>query len=340
VSWRPTTSLWRLATTVLWLLLGLLVAAALLHGAGVRDWPFELVHHFVPHLTAGAAALALAGLLTKRRRAAALAVLLSCLFALAWGSAPLVPARPSPAAGAATGAGPGTLIRQGSSLTLLTHNVYVLNRQQDALLAWLTAGPADVVALQEVNPRLIERLRRAEDGYPWRMIAEDEFISGRWRSSEAIAILSRYPIVDERRLEPWAKGWQTAFVRLELPDGVRPWIVAVHAPSPLYADNQPIRDLILQHLAPVVAALEPPVIVLGDFNATPFTPAFRAFVAAAGLSTDQGLPATYPARAGALGLAIDHVLVRGADLLRLQALPGRGSDHRALTATVVLPAPG
>jgi endonuclease/exonuclease/phosphatase (EEP) superfamily protein YafD len=188
-----------------------------------------------------------------------------------------------------------------------------------------------------VNPRLIARLRAAEDGYPWRLIAEDAFVSRGWLSSEAIVILSRYPIVEDRRLEPWARGWQVALARLELPDGVRAWVVAVHVPSPVRPRDQRRRDVMLQRLADTVAGLDDPVIVLGDLNATPFAPAFRAFAATAGLSSARTFPATFPARTGPFGIAIDHVMVRGADLIRLQALPPRGSDHRAVAATVAIP---
>jgi endonuclease/exonuclease/phosphatase (EEP) superfamily protein YafD len=125
------------------LALGLLLAAALTHAVGLGRWPLELAHHFIPHFTVGAAALAIACLLARHRRMAGLAVLLSGFFALAWGSAPIHPARPSPAAGA------DPVSEHARLLSLLTHNVFVLNRQQDALLAWLADHPADVVALQE-----------------------------------------------------------------------------------------------------------------------------------------------------------------------------------------------
>ncbi len=309
--------------------LALLAAAGLLHAAGVTRWPLELVHHFVPHLAVLATAATAFCLFTGHRRMAVLAMLLAGFFAFEWGLAPLAPARTSLAST------PG----ETEPLTLVTHNVHVLNPDQDGLIRWLASRPADVVALQEVNPRLIERLRRGEDGYPWRMIAEDEYISHGWHSSEAIVLLSRFPIIEEHRFKPWAEGWQVAFARLRLPDGVRPWIVAVHVPSPLHAGNLPMRDRILERLAPAVAALEAPVIVLGDFNATRFTPAFRRFVADADLQTVEFDPATYPARAGPFGLGIDHVLVRGADLTGVHAMPRHGSDHRPLAARVLLPLP-
>lgn len=306
-----------------------LTAAALLHAVGVTRWPLELLHHFVPHLAVLAALATAFCLLTRHRRMTVVALVLTGFFALDWGLPLPAPAHTSQASV------PG----KTDALTLLTHNVYVQNPDQDALIRWFAGRPADVIALQEVNPQLIERLRRGEDGYPWRMIAEDDYINHGWHSSEAIALLSRYPIIEERRLKPWAQAWQVALARLELPDGMRPWIVVVHVPSPLHRHNLPMRDQILQHLAPVVAALDDPVIVLGDFNASRFTPAFRHFVADTGLHTVNFDPATYPARVGSFGLGIDHVLVRGAVLSGVQAIAPHGSDHRPLTAQIFLPKP-
>ena len=78
------------------------------------------------------------------------------------------------------------------------------------------------------------------------------------------------------------------------------------------------------------------LIVVGDFNASPYTPAYRGFVEAAGLATFRPFPASYPAGPAEFGIPIDHVLARGARVTQLQALPTIGSDHRPATATVIL----
>ena len=114
-------------------------------------------------------------------------------------------------------------------------------------------------------------------------------------------------------------AWRAVLVRLEMPDGTRPWLVAVHPPSPLSAEQLPIRDAIFDRLAEAIAGLEGPVVVAGDFNASPFTPAFRGFAEATGLATFRSFPATYSQRFGRFGIPIDHVLVRGGRLADLRA---------------------
>lgn len=337
------------------------VTVALAHLSGVRRWPFELLHHFVAQAGMVAAAVAVAALLARTPRLLLPAAALALFFAVIWVTAPLPAptiaiASASPAQGAPA---PATTAAATTArpLSLITNNVFIYNRRLDGLIQWLRTRPADVVVLQEVAPELIQRLRRAEDGYPYRMVAEDAYagydyfrmmgLGGErsgpepdngWRSSEATVVLSLWPILERRMPDPQTRAWQMSQVRLDMGDGLQPWIIVVHPPSPVVAGNLPVRDRIFRELAATVSQLDGPVIVAGDFNATPYTPAFRSFAELAGLGSFQRFPATYPNRLRDLGLPIDHVLVRDARLVDLQAIPPVGSDHRALSAQILLPA--
>lgn len=337
------------------------VTVAIVHVAGVRAWPFELLHHFVVQAGIIAAAIAVVALLAGAPRVLLPAAGLALFFAVVWVTAPLPAptlaiASASPAQGALP---PATTLAVAPArpLSLITNNVYIVNRRLDDLTQWLRTRPADVVVLQEVAPGLIQRLRQADDGYPYRLIAEDSYAgyedykmlglggerSGAdrgngWRSSEATVVLSVWPIIERRMPDPQTRAWQMSQVRLDMGNGLQPWIVVVHPPSPVVAGNLPLRDRIFSELAATVSQLEGPVIVAGDFNATPYTPAFRAFAESAGLASFERFPATYPNRLRDLGLPIDHVLVRDARLVDLQAIPSIGSDHRALSARILLPA--
>ena len=320
------------AGLLLALALAIPAATAIIHLSGARTWPFELAHHFVAHAGIGAAAVAAVAALLRLPRVLLSASLLAVWFAVVWASAPL-----PPLAVAGSPAHAAVPASAESPLTLITHNVYVNNDRIDAMVAWLASRPADVVVLQELAPEPIQRLNRGDDGYPFRVVAEDVYVYDDGETTEAIAVLSRWPIVESRRLNAETRSWQAMLVRIDTGDGFRPWIVAVHPPSPVFAENLPVRDRILRELATAIATLDGPVIVAGDFNATPYTPAFRTFVEAAGVTTFRRFSATFPDRLGGAGLPIDHVMVRDARLSRLQALPSIGSDHRALAATILLP---
>lgn len=337
------------------------VLVAFVHLAGIRRWPFELLHHFIAQAGLITVAVAVTALLVRSPRVALPAAALSLYFAVTWLTAPLPApsmniASASPAQGAPTREA-GAVATTARPLSLITNNVFVYNGRLDQLFAWLRTRPADVVVLQEVAPKLMQRLRQAEDNYPYRLVAEDSYedyddfqmmgFGGKrtapqakngWRASEATAVLSVWPIIERRMPDPQTRAWQMSQVRLDMGEGLQPWIIVMHPPSPVVPGNLPVRDRIFHELATTVPQLEGPVIVAGDFNATPYTPAFRNFVEAAGLGSFGSFPATYPNRLRDLGLPIDHVLVRDARLVDLRALPSIGSDHRPLSATLLLPA--
>lgn len=319
------------------LALAVLATAGILQLSGVRAWPLELVHHLVPQYGLAAVGVAVAALLLGSRRQLVAAILLAAYFGLVhWTAALPGAARSEAAAAVPHGVEASEPPRR---ITVITNNVYVLNRRRPDLLKWLAGWPADVVALQEVDGRLSDRLRAGEDGYRYRLVAEEKLVTrDGWSARESIIILSRFPILEHRSPGPWAKVWQVVLARLDVADGVHPWIVAIHAPSPIYRDSLPMRDLIFEKLGAVITGLDGSVIVLGDFNASPYTPVYRDFVEVAGLATFRRLPASYPARLGGFGVPIDHVLARGARIAELQALPSIGSDHRPLAATIILSA--
>jgi endonuclease/exonuclease/phosphatase (EEP) superfamily protein YafD len=134
------------------------------------------------------------------------------------------------------------------------------------------------------------------------------------------------------------EAWPALIAALDVPGTGSIRLVLVHATDPIQASGLQLRDEFLAAIAPIIAGLDGPVIVAGDFNATPFTPAFRRFLVDARVLPPRALPGSYPANFGALGLPIDHILLRDADLSAVRALPATGSDHRPILAHIVLPA--
>lgn len=91
--------------------------------------------------------------------------------------------------------------------------------------------------------------------------------------------------------------------------------------------------VLLRHLAGAA--------VLGDLNATPWSPRFRDLVAAAGLRQARrgfGLQASWGPRPLPWALLpIDHVLLRGPWQVRsFRAGPRLGSDHRPVVAELLV----
>ncbi len=83
----------------------------------------------------------------------------------------------------------------------------------------------------------------------------------------------------------------------------------------------------------------PPTILVGDFNAAPWSRRIRQIEKTFGLRHAPFPIATWPVEAGFLGIPIDHILLRGGTAFVEIAPWGAelGSNHRGLRATITLP---
>jgi endonuclease/exonuclease/phosphatase (EEP) superfamily protein YafD len=91
-------------------------------------------------------------------------------------------------------------------------------------------------------------------------------------------------------------------------------------------------------LAKVVEALPGPKLVMGDFNATPFSRVLSVIETGASLRRVTFLP-TWPATAGLPQIAIDHILLSpGVRLLEAARIgEAAGSDHYPVTGRIAVP---
>jgi endonuclease/exonuclease/phosphatase (EEP) superfamily protein YafD len=109
-------------------------------------------------------------------------------------------------------------------------------------------------------------------------------------------------------------------------------VLAIHPVSPVSARRARHRDAQLEFAAQWALAHRGPAIVVGDFNATPWSHAFRRLLAATDLANSQrgfGVEASYSAHTSFLfRVPIDHLL-HTPDLAVLDRRlgPAIGSDH-------------
>lgn len=88
-----------------------------------------------------------------------------------------------------------------------------------------------------------------------------------------------------------------------------------------------------------VKKIEGPVLVVGDFNAAPWSNPVRRMMKGADLYSARVPVATWPVGAGALGVPIDQVFIgHGARLVSVEAFgDDLGSNHRGILAEVTIP---
>jgi endonuclease/exonuclease/phosphatase (EEP) superfamily protein YafD len=280
-----------------------------------RGFPLVGMLAFTPFAAALSLVVLLAAVLS-RQRAVAVASALACVV-LVGAVAPRALGGPSRA--------------DGPRLRVLTANLHVSGADPDAVVA--LARRADVLSVQEVGAGALAGL----DGAGIRAVMPFR-VAGLGRGSHGTALYSRTPL---RRLAPPVGTWNTWTAASTTIAGREIQLVAVHPAAPF--DGRRTRAWTTDYRKLPPATPEGTVRILaGDFNATLDHAALRRLIGTgyrdAADEVGAGLQPTFPVGHPIPPITLDHVLadrrvgVRAVTLSRL-----RGSDHRALTAVLVLP---
>lgn len=305
----------RIAAVALSLGVVFTTAASLAPIGGQWHWWPGLFVHFRPQYVIAFALLAL-GLLAQRRWTWA-------ILALAGGGASL--ALMLSLAGARLSL---AQVPEGSrAIRLVSVNVLQGNEQLHTLEEFIGKSDADVLVFQEVTPDTAEMLRKLAPLYPGQHLRPKT-------NSKGVALLTRLPLKTAR----WegAPGEESIGVLIGEMDGpAGPFTVLnIHSHKPTSAKGAQSQGKYFAWLASHVAAQQKngrPVLVAGDFNATPWSGAYQQFAANPALTNvNRGLlfDATWsrwlPQR-----LLIDHIFFSPEwQLARREVGPAVGSDHR------------
>lgn len=204
----------------------------------------------------------------------------------------------------------------------------------DAELVDLAEG-TDVLALQEWEPGRTDGLTSAL-GDEWRLAASDhdDYIGA------DVAVWVRRPWNVESTA-PLAGQQPGSAIRMSHGED-RVTVVGTRLQNPAFFAADRWGEG-LDSLRRAADEADGPVIVLGDLNAPPSAVAFRRFARDADLrpctaQLGRGFPGTWGREPGAdfAPVPIDHALTHEATCTDLEVTRERGSDHRALTATVAL----
>jgi endonuclease/exonuclease/phosphatase (EEP) superfamily protein YafD len=227
----------------------------------------------------------------------------------------------------------------GVEVRVMSANIYEGMADPDHL-AKSARAQADVIAVQELTPRAVDRLSRAglDATFPYRWLDARGGAAG-------VGMWSRYPIQAPRRIDGYTMALLSAQVRVT-GVSINPTVVVAHIPGPWpWPIDDWRRDLdrlpmTLREIAE--RADRGSVIAAADVNSTTDMRPFRALLhdgyRDAAEQSGAGIKPTFPADTRLPPfLAIDHILTRdcAATSLHTQSIPG--SDHRALIVTVTVP---
>jgi endonuclease/exonuclease/phosphatase (EEP) superfamily protein YafD len=227
----------------------------------------------------------------------------------------------------ATPATLGVLKPTERQLKVASFNTLVNNQNYAGLVGSIKTMNADVVVLVETDYYKAEVLRALEPIYQY------QYECGTITNCE-MAILSKYPMTDVDFQGLWVgPGYMSAKLGSEFGSVT---IFGTHTTRFPHsaAQFQQINALVKR-----VEEVAGRIILVGDFNATPFSRITQTVVAGAGLIRQTNLP-TWPATYGAPQLAIDHIFTSPdiRSLSREQIGDNAGSDHFPVMMTLAVPA--
>ncbi len=310
-------------------LLGAAAGALLLTAASwlaETSWLLELLTHFRLQFAGGGILILAFALL--RRQAATIGI--AGLVAAANGAFLVPYVMPgTPAAEAAT----------QETVRIMGVNVRYGNADYAAVREAVRHEDPDVVGLVEVTEKWAQELEDLREEYPFAIVRSEEGAFG-------LALFSRLPL-DEAAISPYIEDGTQAAIFVDLMLQETPvTLVLSHLRAPTGPANAKLRNRQLLRIAELVNT-DPngEQILLGDLNTTPWSPDYRAFEAAAGLSNaarGRGYLSTWPTwlPGALLRIPIDHCLL--SDGLRVQQLRTGGdvgSDHLPIVADIALVEP-
>lgn len=221
----------------------------------------------------------------------------------------------------------GALQQGERALKVASFNSLWTNKNAAAVQAEIERIDADVITLVEMGPAQEHIPDALRSRYPYQFHCNDLDYCN-------IAILSKLPFADQA-----ARGQDKgpSFVRVRLgPEAGGLTIFGVHTIRFPHSQAQ-FKEV--SEIAELVERAPGPRLVMGDFNATPFSRILGALQDGANLVRLTNLP-TWPAQAGLPQLAIDHIFASpGLRLLEAERIgEAAGSDHYPVMLRIAVPA--
>jgi endonuclease/exonuclease/phosphatase (EEP) superfamily protein YafD len=214
-------------------------------------------------------------------------------------------------------------------ITLMWSNMFVRNPVPQKILPWVAKKQPDIVVLVEVASRQREALSGIlKDSYPYVVVMND------------MVVASKYPVSKPRAR---VRGFAAYLMTVNTPHG-RINLVAAHLTRPWPYTPIGVQSYQFDHLYDGLKPIpEQKMILVGDFNSSPYAAHLRDFARRRKMSVTYGLAGTWPAVLPAFGRgSIDNVLVsRDLHLTGRDVGPYVGSDHSPVFVEIrpIKPAP-
>ncbi len=312
--WKSRTGRWLAAVA-------LVAAAFALLSPGARWWwPLDLLSPFQLQYLAALLVCGPGLILCGRWRAGLLALAATLL--------PLARVAPSPAPPPEP-----TLAAEFVRTRVLSFNLLSSNRKHVDVLRWVREQAPDVAVFPETTLEWARQLEQLGDILPYSVMRprEDNF---------GLAVMSRLPLRMDETCGGASPDDDLSIRVVVERSGRLLTIYGLHPPPPAGSRASAERNLFLRQLAEANTDPHQPVVLAGDFNATPWchgmTPLHKT-----GFRDARGKKFPAPTWRPGLALApvsipIDHVMIKGpVQARKFRTGPDLGSDHRPIVADLL-----
>ncbi|MBW4495467.1 MAG: endonuclease/exonuclease/phosphatase family protein [Oscillatoria princeps RMCB-10] len=218
-----------------------------------------------------------------------------------------------------------------TQLRLLQSNVLTSNRQYYKVISLVRKEKPDVAVFIEVSKSWAKELEVLRESFPYVFLNQDGDYFG-------TAIYSKLPLAN-KSIKDLGGGRKTIMAEVTI-QGQLVSLLASHPNIPTGRSGFKQRNKQLSELGNYVVKFKNPVVMVGDFNTTMWSPHYKKFVGKAGLRNARagfGTLPTWPTFFPLLYIPIDHCLVSPEiEVVKIRRGREVGSDHLPLIADLAI----
>jgi endonuclease/exonuclease/phosphatase (EEP) superfamily protein YafD len=219
----------------------------------------------------------------------------------------------------------------GQNLRILHSNVLRSNRRYSEVISLVKAEQPDIAVFVEVNTSWAKELSVLSEIFPYYSQQQESEKFGS-------AIYSKLPL-ENASVKAFSKQRKSLLVDVKFPGKIIS-LILVHPTVPIKPQSFIDRNKQLAAIGEYAAQVKNPLIVVGDFNTTMWSPFYKNMVKTAKLRNARsgfGILPTWPTFLPLAYIPIDHFLVsKEIGVLKIRTGRNVGSDHLPLITDLVI----